>query len=388
MNATVTVTRKGADRARALHQWIYRSDLERADGVEPGEVVRVHDPRGRFLGRAFFSDASQIALRFVTYEDVDTDRHFWRARIEGAARLRERVVEGATAYRLVHGEGDMLSSLVVDRYADCFSIQTLSQGTDRLGSTWVEILDELYEPRAIVERNDAKVRELEALPRRAGVLAGEDPGEIEVEENGVRYFVNLLGGQKTGAFLDQRENRAAARRYARGRGLDCFSFHGSFALHLAAGCDHVLAVDSSADAVERAERNAALNGLEGRVEAVEANVFDLLHDLDGRGERFDTIVLDPPAFAKRRQALEAALRGYKEINLRALRLLAPGGVLVTATCSYHVSEELFLGVVSSASADAGRPVRLLEKRSQARDHPILLTVPETYYLKCLVVEAL
>jgi 23S rRNA (cytosine1962-C5)-methyltransferase len=220
------------------------------------------------------------------------------------------------------------------------------------------------------------------------MLAGEPPGEIEVEEHGIRYYVDPVGGQKTGAFLDQRENRVAAGRYARGRGLDGFSFHGSFALHLAGRCDRVVAIDSSADALARARRNAARNGLEGRIEFVEENVFDLLRAYDSRGERFDTIVLDPPAFVKRKTALDAGVRGYKEINLRALRLLAPGGVLVTATCSYHVSEELFIGVVASAAADAGRDVRVLEKRTQARDHPVLLSVPETYYLKCLIVEVL
>ena len=350
--------------------------------------MRVLDGRGRFLGRAFYSNASQIALRFVAFEDVEIDRSFWRARIERAADMRERIVDGATAYRLIHGEGDLLSSLVVDRYGDCLSLQTLSQGTERLKPLWVELLSEIFAPRSIVERNDVRVRDLEGLPQVAGVLAGEEPGEVEVQENGVRYLVDPVAGQKTGAFLDQRENRIAARRYSRGRALDCFSFHGSFALHMAPACDHVTAVDSSADALARARRNIALSEFGDRIELVEANVFDLLHDLDVRRERFDTIVLDPPAFAKHRSALDAAVRGYKEINLRALRLLEPGGTLVTATCSYHVSEDLFLGIVASAAVDAGRTARLLEKRMQARDHPVLLSVPETYYLKCLIVEVL
>lgn len=383
---TVTLTRKGAVRARSRHQWIYRSDLADVGAAAGGDVVRVLDERGRALGRAFYSDASLIALRFVTFEDVETDRAFWRSRIERAARLRERVVGDATAYRLVHGEGDLVSSLVVDRYDDCFSIQTLSQGTEALKPLVVELLDELFSPRVIVERNDAHVRDLEGLPRVVSVLVGDDPGELEVRENGVRYMVDLVRGQKTGAFLDQRENRAAAREYARGRGLDCFSFHGSFALHMASGCDRVTAVDASADALSRARRNAELNGLEDRIDFVEANVFDLLHEYDLANERFDTIVLDPPAFVKRRSALDAGTRGYKQINLRAFHLLNPGGVLVTATCSYHVSEELFLGIVASAAADAGRDVRVLEKRTQGRDHPVLLSVPETYYLKCLVLE--
>jgi 23S rRNA (cytosine1962-C5)-methyltransferase len=386
MTATVTISRRGADRVRARHQWVYRSDVENDGGAAGGDVVRVVDGRGRCIGRAFYSDASQIALRFVAFRDVQIDRAYWRARLERAAAHRARVVEGATAYRLVHGEGDYMSSLVVDRYGDCFVVQTLSQGTDALKDLWVELLAELFDPTAIVERNDARVRELEGLPLRTGVLAGACPETLEVDEHGVRYGVDLLGGQKTGAFLDQRENRVAAARYGRGRALDCFSFHGSFALHLARVCDRVIAIDSSADALARARANAELNGAQDRIEVVDANVFDFLHDLDKRGERFETIVLDPPAFAKRRSALEAAVRGYKEINLRALRLLEPGGVLVTATCSYHVSEELFLGVVAAAAADAGRSVRVLEKRMQARDHPVLLSVPETYYLKCLIVE--
>jgi 23S rRNA (cytosine1962-C5)-methyltransferase len=387
MAATVTISRRGADRVRARHQWVYRSDVESDGGAAGGDVVRVVDGRGRCIGRAFYSEASQIALRFVAFRDVEIDRAFWRARLERAVAYRARIVEDATAYRLVHGEGDYLSSLVVDRYGDCLVVQTLSQGTDALKGLWVELLGELFEPSAIVERNDARVRELEGLPLQSGVLSGTCPEGLEVEEHGVRYIADLLGGQKTGAFLDQRENRVAAARYGRGRALDCFSFHGSFALHLARVCDRVVAIDSSADALARARANAELNGVQDRVELVEANVFDFLHDLDQRGERFETIVLDPPAFAKRRAAVEAAIRGYKEINLRALRLLEPGGVLVTATCSYHVSEELFLGVVAAAAADAGRSVRVVEKRMQARDHPVLLSVPETYYLKCLIVEA-
>jgi 23S rRNA (cytosine1962-C5)-methyltransferase len=388
MTATVTVSRRGAERVRALHQWVYRSDVEKDGGAAGGDVVRVVDGRGRALGRALYSDASQIALRFVAFEDVEVDRDFWRGRLERAVAHRARVVEDATAYRLVHGEGDLLSSLVVDRYGDCISLQTLSQGMERIKPLLAELLGELFAPRAIVERNDVRVRSLEGLPQTAGVLAGEAPGDVEVEENGVRYLVDPVGGQKTGAFLDQRENRAAARRYARGRALDCFSFHGSFALHLAPACERVTAVDSSAAALARARQNADLNGLGERIELVEANVFDLLHDMDIRRERFETIVLDPPAFAKQKSALDAAVRGYKEINLRAMRLLEPGGVLVTCTCSYHVPEDLFVGIVASAAADAGRSVRMLEKRTQARDHPILLSVPETYYLKCLVVEVM
>lgn len=385
MTSTLTVTKKGAERARARHHWIYRSDVAEAGDARGGDVVRVVDPKGRPLGRAFYSDASLIAVRFVTFDDIETGRAFWSKRLDDAIALRDRVVEGTTAYRVVHGEGDLISSLIVDRYADCLSIQTLSQGTERLKPLFVELLAERFAPRSIVERNDAHVRDLEGLPRQTGVLLGEQPSELEIDEHGVRYLADIVGGQKTGAFLDQRENRVAAARYARGRGLDTFSFHGSFAMHLARVCDTVTAVDTSGDALRRARRNAELNGVSERVELLEANVFDVLKQWDEANERFDAVVLDPPAFVKRKTALDAGVRGYKEVNLRALKLLAPGGTLVTSTCSYHVSEEMFLGIVLSAAADAGRDVRILEKRTQARDHPVLLSIPETYYLKCLVL---
>lgn len=385
MTSTLTVTKKGAERARARHHWIYRSDVAEAGDARGGDVVRVVDPKGRPLGRAFYSDASLIAVRFVTFDDIETGRAFWSRRLDDAIALREGVVEGTTAYRVVHGEGDLISSLIVDRYGDCLSIQTLSQGTERLKPLFVELLAERFAPRSIVERNDAHVRDLEGLPRQTGVLLGEQPSELEIDEHGVRYLADIVGGQKTGAFLDQRENRVAAARYARGRGLDAFSFHGSFAMHLARVCDTVTAVDTSGDALRRARRNAELNGVSERVELLEANVFDVLKQWDEANERFDAVVLDPPAFVKRKTALDAGVRGYKEVNLRALKLLAPGGTLVTSTCSYHVSEEMFLGIVQSAAADAGRDVRILEKRTQARDHPVLLSIPETYYLKCLVL---
>lgn len=385
MTSTLTVTKKGAERARARHHWIYRSDVAEAGDARGGDVVRVVDPKGRPLGRAFYSDASLIAVRFVTFDDIETGRAFWSRRLDDAIALREGVVEGTTAYRVVHGEGDLISSLIVDRYGDCLSIQTLSQGTERLKPLFVELLAERFAPRSIVERNDAHVRDLEGLPRQAGVLLGEQPSELEIDEHGVRYLADIVGGQKTGAFLDQRENRVAAARYARGRGLDAFSFHGSFAMHLARVCDTVTAVDTSGDALRRARRNAELNGVSERVELLEANVFDVLKQWDEANDRFDAVVLDPPAFVKRKTALDAGVRGYKEVNLRALKLLAPGGTLVTSTCSYHVSEEMFLGIVQSAAADAGRDVRILEKRTQARDHPVLLSIPETYYLKCLVL---
>ena len=369
---------------RARHLWIYRSDVSDATKAQGGEVVRVTDTRGRVLGRALYSSRSLIALRMVAFDDVETDRAFWQARLEAAEALRQQVVRDATAYRLVYGESDLLPSLVVDRFNDCFVVQTLSQGMDALKPMWLELLTERYSPRAIIERNEAKVRDLEGLPRTAGVLYGADPGELTIEESGVRFTVNLLEGQKTGAFLDQRENRIAAESYARGQALDCFTFQGGFALHLARGAERVTAVDISGAAIEQARRNATLNDA-ANVECVEANVFDYLRERETGGERFDVINLDPPAFAKNRGAVDAAMRGYKEINLRAMKLLNRGGTLITSTCSFHLSEDAFLNVLADAAADAGRTVQIIEKRGQSRDHPVLVAMPETYYLKCLIL---
>ena len=333
---------------------------------------------------ALYSSQSQIALRFVSFEDRDVDRAFWCARLVAAERLRREVVERATAYRLVFGESDLLPSLIVDRYDDCFVIQTLSQGMDALKQMWIELLVERYSPRAIIERNEGRVRDLEGLPRLTGVIYGTDPGNLVIEENGVRFQVNLSEGQKTGAFLDQRENRIAAASYTRGRALDCFTFQGGFALHLAGRADRVVAVDVSGSAIELGMRNAEINNLTN-VEFLEANVFDWLREREAEGERFDTINLDPPAFAKNRASIEGAVRGYKEINLRAMKLLTSGGTLITSTCSYHMSEDGFLNLLADAAADAGRSVRIIEKRSQSRDHPVLLSMPETHYLKCVIL---
>ena len=384
MRTTVTITKRGAQRVHARHCWIYRSDLTQAGEAQAGDVVRVRDPRGRVLGSALYSSRSQIALRMISFEDVEIDRDFWRARLASAEALRDRVVQDTTAFRLVYGESDLLPSLIIDRYNDCFVIQTLSQGMDALKRIWTELLAERYSPRAIIERNEARVRDLEGLPRTTGVLFGSDPGEIIIEENSIRFAVNLVEGQKTGAFLDQRENRVAATRYARGRALDCFTYHGAFALHLAKGAEEVVAVDVSSTAIETATRNAELNGARN-IEFREGNVFDLLREMEQAGERFDVINLDPPAFAKNRAAVEAAARGYKEINLRAMKLLAPGGTLITSTCSYHMSEDEFLNVLAEAAADARRSAQILERRMQARDHPVLVSMPETHYLKCMIL---
>jgi 23S rRNA (cytosine1962-C5)-methyltransferase len=387
---------KGVERIRAGHLWVFRSDVLQAPHVaDSGAITRVLDKRHRFVAWALFGAESEITLRVISrtdYAESDNTPEFWRVfwceRLLSAYDWRKRVVGKAEAYRLVHAEGDGLPGLIIDRYGDAFVLQTLARGMDARKALWVELLRELFDPRLIVERNDVKVRPLEGLPMQSGVLY-QKPGasaatEFQITENGLQYWVDLIGGQKTGAFLDQRENRAAAMRYARGRGLDCFSFHGSFALHLAKGCEQVTALDISAPALERAARNAELNRL-SNVEFIEANVFDKLAEYDTRNARFDTIVLDPPAFAKNRGAIGAALRGYKEINLRALRLLNPGGILMTCSCSYHVDETLFLEMLKDAAHDAGRMIQLIEKRTQSRDHPILLTVPETYYLKCMVL---
>ncbi|HEX6047254.1 MAG TPA: class I SAM-dependent rRNA methyltransferase [Pyrinomonadaceae bacterium] len=386
---TVRVNKKGADRVRRGHLWIYRSDVLEVD-ADGGAVVTVRDERGNFIGQALFSDSSQIALRFLTQSTEVIDRDWWRHRIM-EAHARRHVPPDTNAYRVIYSEGDLLPSLIVDRYDDVLVLQTLSQGTDALKSMLVEILAEQFTPRAIVERNDARVRELEGLPLITATVYGEAPEELEILQHGLRFVVAPGGGQKTGSFLDQRENRLAARNAAattnRRRALDCFTFNGAFALHLAGVSEHVIGIDISADAVAAARRNAQLNDLTN-VEFREANVFDALREMEAAGERFDTIVLDPPAFAKNRASLKPALRGYKEINLRALKLLNRGGVLVTCTCSYHVSEELFVDVVTEAAIDAHRRVQIMEKRMQATDHPVLVAMPETYYLKCLITRVL
>ncbi|HEU4931994.1 MAG TPA: class I SAM-dependent rRNA methyltransferase [Pyrinomonadaceae bacterium] len=382
---SVRVNKRGADRVRQGHLWIYRSDVVEVQ-AKGGAVVAVRDERGNFVGQALFSDSSQIALRFLTQTDENIDRDWWRRRITEAAN-RRNISSDTNAYRLIYSEGDLLPSLIVDRYADVLVLQTLSQGTDAVKSLLVEILVEEFNPRAVIERNDARVRTLEGLPLIAATVYGDAPAELEILQHGLRFHVEPLGGQKTGSFLDQRENRLAARAAAqttnRGRALDCFTFNGAFALHLASVCESVIGVDISGDAVAAAQRNAALNEMTN-VEFREANVFDLLREMEAASERFDVIVLDPPAFAKNRASLKAAVRGYKEINLRALKLLNPGGVLITCTCSYHVSEELFLEIIAHAALDAHRRVQVMEKRMQATDHPALVGMPETSYLKCVI----
>jgi 23S rRNA (cytosine1962-C5)-methyltransferase len=383
---TATVTKRGADRVRHGHLWIYRSDVVNAD-ADGGAIVTVRDQHGNFIGQALYSDASQIALRFLSQTDMPIDRDWWRQRIREAAIRRQNIPADTNAYRLIYSEGDLLSSLIVDVYDDVLVLQTLSQGTEAVKLLLTEILVEEFTPRAVVERNDVRVRELEGLEFLAGALYGTPPEELEILQHGIRFLVAPLGGQKTGSFLDQRENRMAARAVTHGRALDCFTFNGAFALHLAGVCDSVVGLDISAEAIDTARRNATLNQITN-TEFREANVFDSLREMESAGERFDTIVLDPPAFAKNRASLNSALRGYKEINLRAMKLLNPGGVLVTCTCSYHVSEQLFVDILGEAANDARRRVQIMEKRMQAGDHPVLLGMPETYYLKCLILRVM
>lgn len=382
----VTVSRRGVERIRGGHLWVYRSDVRKAS-ADSGEVVEVRDKQGDVLGKAFYSKESQIAVRLLTTRNVAIDESFWRHRLASALALREHIPPHSNAYRWLHGESDGIPSLVIDRYGDYVVMQTLSRGTDCLKNTFARIIVDLITPAGILERNDVKVRALEGLPLLKSVLHGEVPPSVSVKEEGVDFQANLWEGQKTGLFLDQRENHVAAARYARGRGLDVFSYDGGFTLHLARKCDQVLAADVSAEALARLRTNAEVNGLTN-IETIEANAFDLLRDLAERGESFDTIVLDPPAFAKNRAAISQAMRGYKEINLRALKLLRPGGYLVTSTCSYHIKEGDFLDILTNATVDVRARVVLREKRMQSRDHPVLLTMPETHYLKCLLLQKL
>jgi len=376
---------RGANRLKSGHVWVYRSDVLSTGDAAPGAVVAVVDERGRFFGSALYSSSSQIALRMIAAGAVADFPQLIRERVRNALAYREKLVHDTDACRLVFSEADFLPGLIVDRYNDILSLQILTQAMDAelVRAALVAELSEELKPAAISERVDAHIRELEMLPaRESGLLAGDKTNTI-FNMNGVQFHFDIREGQKTGAFLDQRENYAAAAQYAHGEALDVFCYQGAFALHLAKTCSRVTGVDSSRPALEVADRNALLNQRE--IEWIEANAFDLLKDYSVAARQYDTIVLDPPAFAKTRKNLETALRGYKELNLRALKMLRPGGVLVTCSCSYHLNEAEFLAVVTDAARDAHRKVRLIEKRTQATDHPILLAVPETHYLKCLVL---
>jgi len=393
MTPQAAVSGRGAERIRRGHPWIFRSDVTDAS-AEPGDIVRVTGERGRPLGWATFSDVSQITLRMIS-RDVDPfpELSAWlAARVEAAADRRASLDIDSTAWRLVNAESDGLPATIVDRYGDedgavYFVVQTLSQASNRWLPALIDVLVRDGQPRGIVVRNDPKVRQLEGLDTDIHVAYGDVPERVAVREGGVVYHVDLRAGQKTGLFLDQRENHRAAAGYTRGDALDGFTYNGGFALQMAPQAASVLALDSSAAAVAATMDNAKRNGL-NNVEVREANVFDELRELEISRARFDTISLDPPAFAKNKASVERALAGYKEINLRAMRLLRPGGHLITCSCSYNVDEGMFLSVLQDAAADAHAEMGLVEKRAQARDHPMLLAVPETYYLKCIVLRRL
>ena len=419
----LTITARGAKRIRNGHLWVYRSDVASANEVEAGAIVHVVDQANNFVGKALYSDTSEIALRFLSTKDELIDRSWWREKLGACAERRASIVRETNAYRLVYSEGDLLPSLIVDKYDDILVMQTLSQGSERLKAEISELFVEQFQPRAIIERNDARVRQFEGLELRSGVLYVSEPGAdrgphagsprgvvdatgsfhstrdndpvattlgsdtIEINQHGVRFIVSPLGGQKTGAFLDQRENYLAAARIAHGRALDCFTFNGGFALHIARACDQVTGLDISEEAIAGARRNAELNEATN-VKFRAINVFDALRDFESSGEKFDTVILDPPAFAKNRAAVKSAGRGYKEINLRALKLLNPNGVLVSCSCSYHMQQEMFLEIIREAALDAHRRVQIVEVRGQSSDHPVLMGVPETHYLKCVIARVM
>jgi 23S rRNA (cytosine1962-C5)-methyltransferase len=398
----LVVSRRGADRLRAGHVWVYRSDLIEQNGAGPGSLVRVVDERKKLLGYGLYSTASQIALRLISDRTIADVDQLVRDRIRAAIAYRERFVEDSTAFRVVFSEGDFLPGLIVDRYNDILSVQVLTQAMDaeKMRSVVVSELVDALNPKAIVERVDARVRRLEQLPEKeTEVIFSSDAGgaknvsgsgdppldahTTEFQMNGVRFVYDAISGQKTGAFLDQRENYAAAAQYARGEALDVFCYQGGFALHLAEKCEKVTGVDSSRPALESAEQNAHLNDRE--LEWIEGNAFDLLRDYADSGRKYDNVVLDPPAFAKSKGDVSAALRGYKELNLRALKMLRPGGILVTCSCSYHVSGADLLETVAVAAQDSHRIISILENREAAKDHPNVLGIPETRYLKCFIL---
>ena len=382
----VTVSRRGARRLEEGHLWVYVADVADRGEAEPGEAVLVRDQSGRSLGVAHYSSTSAITLRLLSRREEPVDRSFYRRRLEAALNHRRRYVSGSEAYRLCHAEGDLLPALVIDRYRDYLVVQTLSQGMERAQQEILTVLEELVEPKGIVLRNDVPRREREDLPLEVRVARGEIPEEVPFRMNGLVFHADLIGGQKTGVFLDQRENYLAVRRYARGRVLDCFTSTGGFALHIAPQCGSVEAVDTSERALEIARRNAMANGLADRISFREADVFDLLAGYAVSGRRFDLVILDPPAFAKSRGAVRKARDAYRVINYRALELLDPGGVLVTCSCSHHFTEQLLLETVLGCARELGKTLRLMERRYQSSDHPVLPAVPETLYLKCLIFE--
>jgi 23S rRNA (cytosine1962-C5)-methyltransferase len=368
---------------------VYRSDvLDSVNPVPAGSIVSVRDERGNAIGKALYSSTSQIALRFVTRgsaASVPINEAFLRYRIDAGDKYRNRIGVDPNLSRRVYSEGDLLPGLIVDRYENTLVVQSLCQGIDKLEPLITTLLQEQYRPRSIVFRNDARVRELEGLPLEQHIIGEPVPDTILVNEDGKQFEVALLKGQKTGAFLDQRENHRAARRYAHGKALDGCTYAGGFALQTADVCQSVEAIDISAASLEIAQANAQRNGLKN-VQCIEANIFDYLREASNQGRRYDTIILDPPAFARNRESLENSIRGYKEINNRAMRILNDGGILITCSCSHHVSEAIFAEMLAEAAQDAGCWARVVERRIQSADHPVLLTVPETLYLKCFILQ--
>ncbi len=389
--AVVHMARGRHQRVIEGHPWVFQGEVEKVTGdYTPGDTVAVVDNRGQFLGKGYINPRSQILVRMLTSRDETIDRAFFKRRLERAWAHRQRLLGDTSACRVVFGEADFLPGLIVDKFGDVLVVQTLALGIDRWLPDIVEILQELLQPRGIFERNDVPVRNLEGLEQRKGPLYGDFDPKITIVENGLKIAVDVENGQKTGYFLDQRENRAAVRPYSKGaRVLDCFSNVGGFALNAAAaGATEVLVVDASEEALAAARQNAEQNGLLDRMSFQAGNAFDILRRLEANQERFDTIVLDPPAFAKNKGALEGAVRGYKEINLRAMHMLPEGGFLITCSCSYHMTSDLFKAVVADAALDARRRLRLIEERAQGVDHPIVVGYDESHYLKCLVYEVL
>ncbi len=374
-------------RVRSGHPWVFSSDIEKAQGeFEPGDVVNVESSKGTFLGQAFYNPNSQIALRMLTYRDEKVDKEFFKNRIKTAWEYRQRFCD-INSCRLVFSESDFLPGLIVDKFADTLVIQSLSLGIEKWKDAIVESLVETCSPTGIYERSDVPVRRLEGMEQTTGLLYGEVPERVEMTENGIRFLVDVIHGQKTGFFLDQKENRREVMRLCEGaRVLDCFTHNGSFALHAAkAGAASVLGVDISEEAVEVARENARINGLTN-VEFEAHNCFDHLRELTDAKEKYDVVILDPPAFTKTRAQVESALRGYKEINLRGLKLVRNGGFLVSCSCSQHVSEDKFVEVINTAARDSKKRLRFVELRSQGHDHPVLPASPETRYLKCAIIQ--
>lgn len=384
---SLKITKKGVAWFRTGHPWIYKDDLERNDPSLSGSIVSILDTSGNFLAKAFYNERSKIALRLITYDDLPIDAAFWRGRLSKCIEYRNRAVKDSTAYRIAHSEADGLPSLIVDKYGEYLSIQTLSLGMDYIKDTIVEVLAELIKPRSIVARNDSAMRKFEGLEEKKELLYGKAPEKIEVKEGKIKYLVDIMNGQKTGSYLDQRENRIAAERYAKGNTLDCFSYQGLFSLHMALSADEVTAVDSSGPALEGLKENAEINGLTN-IKTVEGKVSDILKSYQKEERQFDLIVLDPPAFAKSKKDIQAAVRGYIDINFRAMKLLKRGGHLMTCSCSYNLSEGQFMDIIVEALRESRRRARLVEKRIQPADHPILLNFPESNYLKCFVLEML